>query len=45
MISGTHTHSSPGGYLMHFLFDVSILGFVPETFEALVKGITLVNFS
>ncbi|KAK7602643.1 hypothetical protein V9T40_006617 [Parthenolecanium corni] len=41
MISGTHTHSAPGGYLMDFLFDASTLGFVPETFNALVKGITL----
>lgn len=44
MISGTHTHSAPGGYLMDFLFDASTLGFVPETFNALVKGITLVRF-
>ncbi len=43
MISGTHTHSAPGGYLMDFLFDVSSLGFVSETFNALVKGIVLVN--
>ncbi|XKL62114.1 hypothetical protein PGB90_001947 [Kerria lacca] len=41
MISATHTHSGPGGYLMDFLFDVSVLGFISETFNALVKGIVL----
>ncbi|XP_054736512.1 neutral ceramidase [Anastrepha obliqua] len=38
VISGTHTHSGPGGFLMHLLYDISILGFVPQTFEALVQG-------
>ncbi|XP_075229795.1 neutral ceramidase isoform X2 [Lycorma delicatula] len=41
MISGTHTHSAPGGFLMHVIFDLNTLGFVPETFKALVKGIVL----
>nr|XP_018916875.1 PREDICTED: neutral ceramidase [Bemisia tabaci] len=39
MISGTHTHSAPGGFLMHFMFDISTMGFVPETYDALVSGI------
>lgn len=39
MMSGTHTHSTPGGFLMHLLFDITSLGFVPETFRAYVKGI------
>ncbi|KAL9891718.1 neutral ceramidase isoform X1 [Glossina fuscipes] len=41
VISGTHTHSGPGGFLMHLLYDVSILGFVPQTFEAMAHGIYL----
>lgn len=42
MISGTHTHSSPGGFMMDVLFDISTLGFVKETFDALVNGISKV---
>ncbi|KOB79228.1 putative ceramidase [Operophtera brumata] len=34
IISGTHTHSTPGGFLMDFLFDLPILGFVKETYSA-----------
>lgn len=41
MISGTHTHSAPGGFLMHLLFDITTLGFIRESFEGLVEGITL----
>lgn len=40
IITGTHTHSAPGGYLVDFLLDVSILGFSRETFNAYVEGIT-----
>lgn len=43
MISGTHTHSTPGGFLMHLIFDLNTLGFVPETFNALVRGIVMVS--
>ncbi|XP_026331744.1 neutral ceramidase-like, partial [Hyposmocoma kahamanoa] len=39
IISGTHSHSTPGGFLMHFLFDLPILGFVRETYNAYVGGI------
>ncbi|EAA04917.3 AGAP000973-PA [Anopheles gambiae str. PEST] len=39
VISGTHTHSTPGGFLMYLLYDLTSLGFVPETFNALVHGI------
>jgi len=45
ILSGTHTHSTPGGFLMHVLFDISSWGFVEETFEALVEGIVLVSNS
>ncbi|KAI5074343.1 hypothetical protein GOP47_0010304 [Adiantum capillus-veneris] len=38
-ISGTHTHSGPGGYLQYVLYIVTSWGFVSESFDALVKGI------
>ncbi|XP_044727443.1 neutral ceramidase isoform X2 [Chrysoperla carnea] len=41
IISGTHTHSTPGGFLMDFLFDISTYGFVKPTFNGLVSGIFL----
>ncbi|XP_075148861.1 neutral ceramidase-like [Haematobia irritans] len=41
IISATHTHSAPGGHMMHFFYDASIYGFVPQTFQALVDGIYL----
>jgi neutral ceramidase len=40
IISGTHTHSTPGGFLTYLLYDMTCLGFVSETFNAFVKGIT-----
>ncbi|CRL07958.1 CLUMA_CG020983, isoform A [Clunio marinus] len=40
MISGTHTHSGPAGFHMYVLYDLTSLGFVSETFIALVHGIT-----
>lgn len=43
VLSGTHTHGGPGGFLMDVLYDISILGFVPQTFAALVDGIYLVS--
>lgn len=39
LISGSHTHSGPGGFLMDFLFDLNSLGFVPDTFHAMTRGI------
>ncbi|KAJ2950252.1 hypothetical protein O0L34_g11614 [Tuta absoluta] len=39
IISGTHSHSTPGGFLMDFLFDLPILGFVRETYNAYIAGI------
>lgn len=39
VVSGTHTHSAPGGFLTHLLYDLSTLGFVSETFNAYVDGI------
>lgn len=40
MISGTHTHSSPGGFMLDILFDLTTFGFVRESFDAIVNGIT-----
>ncbi|XP_017756757.1 PREDICTED: neutral ceramidase isoform X2 [Eufriesea mexicana] len=40
MISATHSHSTPGGYMLHTLFDITTFGFVKETFDAMVNGIT-----
>ncbi|KAE8746175.1 hypothetical protein FOCC_FOCC007047 [Frankliniella occidentalis] len=45
MLSGTHTHSAPGGFLMHLLFDITTMGFVKESFDGLVEGITLVSIT
>uniref|UniRef100_A0A8D8C181 Neutral ceramidase n=2 Tax=Culex pipiens TaxID=7175 RepID=A0A8D8C181_CULPI len=41
VLSGTHSHSVPSGFLMSFLYDIASLGFVPQNFNALVEGITL----
>lgn len=43
MISGTHTHSSPGGFMLDMLFDLTAYGFVRETFNAIVNGIAKVS--
>ncbi|XP_057339606.1 neutral ceramidase [Microplitis mediator] len=39
MISATHTHSTPGGYNLYVLFDLTTLGFIKQSFDALVNGI------
>ena len=39
LISGTHTHSGPAGYFQYFLYQVTSLGFVQQTFDAIVDGI------
>lgn len=41
MISATHTHSTPGGYMHDLLFDLSVLGFVRQSFMALMSGIVI----
>jgi neutral ceramidase len=43
MLSGTHTHSGPGGYLVDLLFDLNTLGFVEQTFNAHLDGIVRVS--
>lgn len=44
ILSGTHTHSAPGGFMMDMLYDISAKGFVSETFMALADGITKVGY-
>lgn len=45
LISGTHTHSAPGGYLHHMLYNIvpeiteAGPGFDPHVFESVVAGI------
>lgn len=39
MISGTHTHSGPGGFTYMTLYDLSTLGFHDGNFETVVNGI------
>lgn len=39
IISGTHTHGTPGGFMFHILYDMTSFGYVPETYNALIDGI------
>ena len=39
LITATHTHSGPGGYCGHLLYNLSTSGFRPATFAAIVDGI------
>jgi hypothetical protein len=43
MLSATHTHSGPAGFLQYVLFSVSSMGFVEQTFQAMVAGIVEVR--
>ncbi|XP_030498430.2 neutral ceramidase 2 [Cannabis sativa] len=38
-ISGIHTHSGPGGYLQYLVYSVTSLGFVQQSFDAIVNAI------
>ncbi|VEL18527.1 unnamed protein product [Protopolystoma xenopodis] len=39
MLSSTHTHSGPAGYFQYLLFTITSMGFVGQSYEALVEGI------
>ncbi|MGB0589644.1 MAG: neutral/alkaline non-lysosomal ceramidase N-terminal domain-containing protein [Myxococcota bacterium] len=39
MLTATHTHSGPGGYSHHVLFNLSIAGYVKPIFDAIVEGV------
>lgn len=41
VLSSTHTHSGPAGYMQYVLFNVPNLGFIKDTLDALVSGIVL----
>jgi len=38
LLSGTHTHSGPGGYSHYALYNLSVLGFDKQNFECIVNG-------
>lgn len=42
-VSGIHTHSGPGGFHEYVLLDVTSLGFVRQSMDALVNGIAEVG--
>jgi len=39
LISGTHTHSGPGGYSHYLIYNGSMLGFNEQNFNCIVEGI------
>ncbi|CAG0918302.1 unnamed protein product [Notodromas monacha] len=39
LLSGTHTHSGPAGYLQYFLFQITNLGYIADSTDAIVEGI------
>ncbi len=39
LLTATHTHSGPGGYSHDLLYNLTVLGFHPATFNAIVDGI------
>ncbi|XP_078721774.1 neutral ceramidase [Lampetra fluviatilis] len=39
VLSGTHTHSGPGGYFQYSLFVIASQGFIKPCFEAITSGI------
>ena len=43
VLSGTHTHSGPGGYLQYVLLIVTSKGWVQQSFDAIVDGIVEVK--
>ncbi|KAJ7740568.1 Neutral/alkaline nonlysosomal ceramidase [Mycena metata] len=40
-LSSTHQHSGVGGYLENLLPQITSLGFVPQTYNAIVQGVLL----
>ncbi|KAL5706258.1 ceramidase [Ranunculus cassubicifolius] len=38
-ISGTHTHAGPAGYLQYVVYSITSLGFVQQSFDAIVDAI------
>lgn len=40
LLTANHTHSGPGGFTHHLLYNVNIPGFVVPVFEDIVAGVT-----
>lgn len=40
LISATHTHSGPGGFAHHALYNITTLGFNQQNFDSIVLGIS-----
>lgn len=40
MIAATHTHAGPGGYAHHAIFNMTTLGHHPQSYQAIVDGIS-----
>ena len=40
MIAATHTHSGPGGYSHHVMYNLTTFGHVAQSYAAIVDGIT-----
>lgn len=38
-VSGIHTHAGPGGYLQYLIYSITSLGFVQQSFDAIVTAI------
>ncbi len=39
LLSGTHTHSGPGGYIQYAMYGIASLGFHKGNYAAIVDGI------
>jgi hypothetical protein len=39
LLSGTHTHSGPAGYIQYLLYGITSLGFDHQNFRSIVDGI------
>ncbi|XP_063969440.1 putative neutral ceramidase C isoform X1 [Lytechinus pictus] len=39
VLSGTHTHSGPGGYLQYLTFTFTSLGFVNDSHDVIITGV------
>ena len=40
LLSATHTHSVPAGFMQYFTFNITNLGFIQQNFDVMVGGIT-----
>ena len=38
VLSATHTHSGPAGFMQYLLFNIPNLGFIQQTLDAMVEG-------